>query len=155
DGRYALGVLDAAVPITPRSFHHVSRLIPAAKALWPMIEFGCSPGDFWHELWASSHWPLDRPSPFEACRVLVPAFNTPPMERGLTELRRHFPVFSQARILERWSGVLSCAPDNMPIISAVPGYSGLYTGTGFVNGLTMGPAAGEALADLATGRKPR
>lgn len=42
----------------------------------------------------------------------------------------------------------------MPVISGVEGIPGLFLGTGFYYGLTMGPAAGQALADLVSGQTP-
>jgi glycine/D-amino acid oxidase-like deaminating enzyme len=66
-----------------------------------------------------------------------------------------FPAFAKARVRERWAGALVSTLDNMPVISAVRSHPGLWFGTGFYYGLTMGPAAGEALADLVTGARPK
>ena len=154
DGNYSLGVVDFAVPIEPATIANFRRLLPAIKAFWPMAHMGFSPSQFWSELRTPSRWALDRPSPFEAYRILVPPFRAGPLNAALTELRRHFPTFEQAYVLERWAGVISSTPDNMPVISSVAKYPGLYVGSAFTYGLTMGLAAGEALADLATGRVP-
>jgi glycine/D-amino acid oxidase-like deaminating enzyme len=45
--------------------------------------------------------------------------------------------------------------DNMPVVSPISSIPGLLFGTGVYYGLTMGPAIGEALADMAMGRKPQ
>jgi glycine/D-amino acid oxidase-like deaminating enzyme len=45
--------------------------------------------------------------------------------------------------------------DNLGVISQVKSLPGLYIGTGMLYGLTMGAAAGEALADMITGEKPK
>ena len=42
----------------------------------------------------------------------------------------------------------------MPVISPVEEVPGLLIGSGIYYGLTMGPAAGSILADLATGKTP-
>lgn len=155
DGGYAFGVVDFAAPIQPATLRNIFRLKPAVDAFWPIAHVGLSPATFWRELTTSSKWTLDAPTPFEAYRVLVPAYRAGPLDSGLAVLREQFPVFKAAQVRERWAGIISALPDNMPIISAVARYPGLYIGSGFTYGLTMGPAAGEALADLATNRTPQ
>jgi glycine/D-amino acid oxidase-like deaminating enzyme len=154
DGRYTLGGVHFAAPIEPATLANLSRLAPAIRAFWPMASVGFSPSQFWRDLRQPSSWPLDRPSPFEAQRIVEPEFRSGPLEAGLKELQHFFPVFRDARIVDRWSGIVTSTPDNMPVIGAVPDRPGLFVGTAFTFGLTMGPAAGEALADLAMGRTP-
>jgi len=154
DGGYSFGVVDFAAPIQPATLRNFFRLRPAVEAFWPMAHVGVSPSDFWRDLVAPSTWRLDAPSPFEARRVLVPEFRAAPLIDGLARLHAHFPVFRGATVRDRWSGIVTSFPDNMPVIAPVRDRPGLYIGTGFTYGLTMGPAAGEALADLATGRVP-
>jgi glycine/D-amino acid oxidase-like deaminating enzyme len=154
DGGYSFGVVDFAAPIQPATVRNWLRLRPAIKAFWPITHIGFSPSEFWRELTTPTRWALDAPSPFESRRIQVPDFRAGPLECALVDLRAHFPVFRDAAVRERWAGVVSSLPDNMPIISAVSQYPGLFVGTGFTFGLTMGPAAGEALADLAIGREP-
>ena len=154
NGDYTFGAVDFAAPIEPATLGNLQRLWPAVRAFWPMASVGFSPREFWNQLSTSSRWSLNEPSPFEARRVQVPEFRAGPLQEGLKELRAHFPIFEGARIVDRWTGVISSTPDNMPVIGPLTRYPGLYAGTAFTFGLTMGPAAGEALADLATGRTP-
>ena len=91
---------------------------------------------------------------------LFPAYSSAvPCRHGvlrgiLDELQAHYPLFANARVEETWAGALVSTPDNMPVISGVEGIPGLFLGTGFYYGLTMGPAAGQALADLVSGQTP-
>ena len=155
DGRYSFGVVDFAAPISPNTLQNIARLKPAIDAFWPIAHVGFSPTEFWRELNTPTHWALDAPSPFESRRILVPEFREGPLTQALLKLRQDFPIFQDAVIRERWAGVISAFPDNMPIISPISRIPGLYLGTGFTYGLTMGPAAGEALADLVTGKTPQ
>lgn len=145
----------AAAPLTPAVFGNLARLWPALKAMGDSVQPVFSLGtflDFWR---IPKRWPLDRPSPFEARRILMPETNTRLLREIIAVLRESFPAFKQSTVIEQWAGDLTTTVDNMPVISAVDGWSGLYLGTGFYYGLTMAPAAGEALADLVMGRQPQ
>jgi len=65
------------------------------------------------------------------------------------------PEISVAGVIRCWSGIEGYMPDNLPVIGAgrLPG---LVHGFGFsAHGFQLGPAVGEALADLAQGRQTR
>lgn len=154
DGSYSFGAMRFAVPITPGTFANL-------RALWPtMLAFGdrshpaLSPGEFWRDLRTPRHLALDKPSAFEERRILAPAYFGRPNDDAMQLMRKRYSCFSDARVTERWAGILSTTFDNMPVISNVRQIPGLFVGSGFSNGFTFGPAAGEALADLATGRTP-
>ncbi|QGZ56897.1 NAD(P)/FAD-dependent oxidoreductase [Paraburkholderia acidiphila] len=154
DGGYSFGVVDFAAPIVPKTFAHARELLPAIEFFWPLSHPGFSPSEFWRQLTMPTRWALDSPSPFEARRIMVPELCVGPTAHGLAQLRKDYTLFKAAQVREIWSGLISTTADNMPIISAIPEYPGLFVGSGFSYGLTMGPAAGEALADLAMGRTP-
>jgi glycine/D-amino acid oxidase-like deaminating enzyme len=155
DGGYAVCAVNGAAPVTPTTLRYLPKLLPALRHLWGELNPVLSPSTFLREWNIPTHWSLDEPSPFEALRILQPEIRNGLLDTVLADLRRNFPIFSQARERERWAGALVSTLDNMPVISAVGRYPGLYLGTGFYYGLTMGPAAGEALADLVTGRTPQ
>lgn len=155
DGRYTFGVVDFAAPIMPSTIRNLRRLKPAIGAFWPMAHPGLSPALFWDALTQRRTWALDKPSPFEKIRILTPNFRPKPLQEGRKILNRHFPAFDTATITDQWAGAISTTLDNMPVISAIPGHDGLFIGSGFSYGLTYGLGAGEALADLATGRTPQ
>ncbi|MBM4196719.1 MAG: FAD-binding oxidoreductase [Gammaproteobacteria bacterium] len=89
----------------------------------------------------------------EATRVLAP----PPSAGILTEIQAalasDFPDIASAPIEETWAGVIEASPDVLPVISAVAESKGFYIATGFSgHGFGIGPAAGEAVAELVRGR---
>ena len=66
-----------------------------------------------------------------------------------------FADIASAPIIRCWSGIEGYMPDNLPVIGrgAQPG---LVHGFGFsAHGFQLGPAVGEALADLVMGQQPR
>ncbi|MGB2490553.1 MAG: NAD(P)/FAD-dependent oxidoreductase, partial [Candidatus Puniceispirillaceae bacterium] len=68
---------------------------------------------------------------------------------------RLFPNLSQAQIIRCWSGIEGYMPDNLPVIGRSQ-QAGLFHGFGFsAHGFQLGPAVGEALADLVMGQQPR
>ncbi len=154
DGGYSLGVVDFAVPVLPDLFRNAFRVLPSVKSFWPVSHVGFSPSGFWERLSMPTKWAMNEASPFEQRRILMPHFRPQPLEQARGMLHQHFPAFKSAKVTDRWAGVISNTLDNMPVISPVAAVPGLFIGSGFSYGLTMGPAAGEALADLATGRSP-
>lgn len=54
-----------------------------------------------------------------------------------------------------WMGACTATPDRHPLVGGVPGVSGLFVAAGANGfGFMRGPALGEAIADIATGRTP-
>jgi D-amino-acid dehydrogenase len=52
------------------------------------------------------------------------------------------------------AGLRPCTPDGLPFIGAVPGHGGLYVAAGHnMLGLTLGPATGDAVAQLVVDRQ--
>ena len=98
---------------------------------------------------------MDEASPFEYARVLDPAPASGESERVLGVVRRHLPVFEQARIAQTWAGMIDVTPDAVPVISPVERIPGFFIATGFSgHGFGIGPAAGRLMADLVTGATP-
>ncbi len=61
-----------------------------------------------------------------------------------------------ANLQEEWNGMRPLTPDGLPIIGALPGAENCILATGHsMLGVTLGPATGEAVADLALGRPDR
>lgn len=58
------------------------------------------------------------------------------------------------KVREEWAGTIVTTPDNMPTIGPVEKIPGLSLLTGFNYGFTMGPGAGNLMADLISGDKP-
>ncbi len=67
---------------------------------------------------------------------------------------RAWPAGSPSPPVE--AGFRPMTPDGLPVIGRVPGWDNLFIATGHAMlGLTLGPATGEAIADLVTGQAPR
>ena len=66
-----------------------------------------------------------------------------------------FADITSARIIRCWSGIEGYMPDDLPVIGR-GSQPGLVHGFGFsAHGFQLGPAVGEALADLVMGQQPR
>ncbi len=107
------------------------------------------------ELRAPRSWPLDRPSPFEAARVLDPAPNKTLNREALAAMIELYPQFRGVHIVQQWAGYIDVTPDVVPYISSVGALPGLTVATGFSgHGFGIGPAAGRLAAELAIGEAP-
>lgn len=107
------------------------------------------------ELRAPRRWPLDRPSPFEAARVLDPAPNKTLNREALAAMIELYPQFSGVHIVQQWAGYIDVTPDVVPYIGSVGALPGLTIATGFSgHGFGIGPAAGRLAAELAIGEAP-
>jgi glycine/D-amino acid oxidase-like deaminating enzyme len=154
-GGYDLCIGTGTAPITPDLLRNLYRLGPAVRNMWDSVNPALNWGTLAHFARMPAHWGMDDVSPFERDRVFMPEPRPDQVARLLKEAPGVFPFMRASRPVESWSGSLMSTPDNMPVLSGVAGHAGLLVGAGFYYGLTMGPAAGEALADLATGRKPQ
>jgi glycine/D-amino acid oxidase-like deaminating enzyme len=155
DGGYTLANgLESAAPITPDHIRFFKPYLPLLAMEWRHLRFSLG-AEFFTELAAAAPVPLDRPSPYEACRVLDPAPDLGIVKASLAELRSRFPALSQARLVQVWAGMIDAMPDTVPIISPVDQLSGLVVATGFSgHGFGIGPAAGHLVADLVSGARP-
>jgi len=107
------------------------------------------------EFRAPRSWPLDRPSPFEAARVLDPAPNKTLNQQALSAVMELYPQFRNVHIVQQWGGYIDITPDVVPYISTVGDLPGLTVATGFSgHGFGIGPAAGRSAAELAIGGTP-
>jgi glycine/D-amino acid oxidase-like deaminating enzyme len=140
--------------VVPDSFRLLRAFLPVMRTDWDKVRlrFGRR---FFDELSTPRRWALDDHSPFEKVRVLDPEPHRPTLDKALTNLRRNYPQFADAKIAERWGGLIDVTPDAVPVISNVESLSGLTIATGFSgHGFGIGPGAGRLAADLATNATP-
>ena len=97
---------------------------------------------------------MNKPSPFEKMRIFLPEIEDDYIRSARQRIIEYFPSFKDMKVREEWAGIIVTTPDNMPTISSVQKIPGLYLLTGFNYGFTMGPGAGNLIADLITGDKP-
>lgn len=85
-------------------------------------------------------------------------------DKSTTELAREeltmnayriFPQLEKVELERQWAGLRPGSRDGIPIISSVTGHDGLYVNAGhFRNGVVMGLASAQLLADLVLQRTP-
>lgn len=155
DGGYniANGHLNV-VPIVPDSFRFFARFLPAlmmdAKSLKLRLD-----NRFLQEWQEAKPVPLDQVSPYEKTRVLDPQPDSRDLAKVLARLKKAFPAFAPARVVQEWAGLIDVTPDAIPVISTVDSVPGLIIATGFSgHGFGIGPGAGRLVADLASGAPP-
>jgi glycine/D-amino acid oxidase-like deaminating enzyme len=155
DGGYTLARgTGYVVPLVPDSLRYLQEYLPTIRkegsALKPRLN-----SQSWREFSTPRRWPLDRPSPFEATRVLDPAPNKALNREARDAMIRLYPQFRDVPIVQQWGGYIDVTPDVVPYIGAVGAVPGLTVATGFSgHGFGIGPAAGRLAADLATGQTP-
>jgi glycine/D-amino acid oxidase-like deaminating enzyme len=138
-------------PITPSTFRYAFKFLPALKQEIKVLRptFG---REFFDELTTPSHWPLDRPSPFERTRVLNPAPSAAVVRKIRANMEEAFPALKEAEIVEAWAGMVETTPDVVPVIGPAGRVPGFFIATGFSgHGFGLGPGAGYAAAGMLTG----
>jgi glycine/D-amino acid oxidase-like deaminating enzyme len=155
DGGYTVSTLGVrTVDLVPDSLRLLPQYLPTVRVHWKKLRFRL--GQLFIEEWrVPRRWALDEASPFEAVRVLDPEPDPVSLDRALGSIGESFPQFRDARIAERWGGMIDVMPDAIPVISAVDALPGFYIATGFSgHGFGIGPGAGRLVADMATGAPP-
>ena len=155
DGGYTVahgGVSD--IDLGPANFKYFRQFWPALRGRRDAFRLRLG-RRFFEELAEPSRWPLDRPGPFEAARVLDPAPSGDILDKAAANLRAAFPAFRDAVVAEQWAGYIDATPDGIPVISPVEPLPGFFIATGFSgHGFGIGPGAGRLMADLVTGATP-
>jgi glycine/D-amino acid oxidase-like deaminating enzyme len=99
-------------------------------------------------------WTADRPSPFEAVRVLNPAPNLRTLSAVQDAFARAFPTLGRPALRATWAGMIDTMPDVVPVVDHGP-VPGLTVATGMSgHGFGIGPGFGRVVADLVRGRAP-
>ena len=154
DGGYIVWEFKGMAPLLPVALQHPIEVYPAFAANAAALSPRFNPSTFWRWVPSLKPVPLDRPGIFEETRIYEPELPVDEIDEGIRHLQETVPMFERGAVRERWSGAMQMAMDNMPIISPITDVPGLFVGTGFYYGLTMGPGAGVVLADMIMGNKP-
>ncbi len=155
DGGYTIAKGDGhVVPLVPDSWRFLREFRPAirkeAGSLRPRLNT-----ESLRELLMPRRWALDRPSPFEARRVLDPAPDERMNAEAMAAMRTLFPAFREVQVVQQWGGYIDVTPDIVPYIGPVESVPGLTVATGFSgHGFGIGPAAGKLAAQLSVGAEP-
>jgi glycine/D-amino acid oxidase-like deaminating enzyme len=117
-----------------------------------------SPGTLQAARWGHEsirRWPLDRPTPMEAARILDPAPSPRALRETLDRARRLLPALGSVPVQAEWAGYIDSTPDGVPVIDPEVGVPGLLLAAGFSgHGFGIGPGTGHLIADLVTGETP-
>ncbi len=141
-------------PFVPDSLRYLRDFLPTLRKELGSLRLRVNAQSL-REFRASRSWPLDKPSPFEAARVLDPEPNATLNGEALAAMIALYPQFRDVPIVQRWGGYIDVTPDVVPYISPVGTVPGLTVATGFSgHGFGIGPAAGRLAAELAIGAKP-
>ena len=155
DGGYTLAKGAGFVaPLVPDSLRYLRDFLPTIAKERDSLRLRINAQSL-RELRAPRRWPLDRPSPFEAMRVLDPAPNAGLNREALEAMTRLYPQFRDVHIVQQWAGYIDVTPDVVPYISPLGTLPGLTVATGFSgHGFGIGPAAGRLAAELSIGAAP-
>jgi glycine/D-amino acid oxidase-like deaminating enzyme len=155
DGGYTIAKGTGYVaPFVPDSLRYLREFLPTVRKEGDSLRLRVNAQSF-REFRAPRVWPLDRPSPFEATRVLDPPPNRSLNRDALQAMVRLHSRFRDAHIVQQWAGYIDVTPDVIPYISPVGTLPGLTVAAGFSgHGFGIGPAAGCLAAELAIGATP-
>ena len=155
DGGYSLAMArGVGFDITPDSFRYFRSFLPIYRQERRHLKLHLGRA-FFEALARPLQWALDRPSPFEAERILDPAPDAAVLAQALKNLRTAYPALKGLQMAESWAGMIDATPDAVPVISPVESVPGFHIATGFSgHGFGIGPGAGRLAADLITGAPP-
>jgi glycine/D-amino acid oxidase-like deaminating enzyme len=155
DGGYTLAMRNANIaPLVPDSFRYLPDFLPMVRAHHQEYRLRVT-GQSWREIGTPGRWPNDQPTPFETQRLYDPQPVDAFLDQALKTLAEQFPLFAQARIAQRWAGLIDVTPDIIPVMDEVASLPGFHLATGFSgHGFGIGPGAGHLMADLVTGAQP-
>lgn len=149
DGGYTVSTLASNVyDLTPDSFRFLKEFVPALKMEWSALKprVGKRFVREWRDMRRRSDEEI---SAYEETRILDPEPNVAMTDRALARLAAAFPAFRNAKVAQRWAGLIDVTPDAVPVISTTPKRPGLVVATGFSgHGFGLGPGAGRLAADL-------
>src|SRR5260370_1734184 len=110
DGGYTVATLGVrTIDLVPDSFRLLPQYLPAARLHWQKLRFRV--GSRFAEEWRRPRrWALDRPSPFEAGRVLDAAADPYVLPRARASLSEALPAFRNVAVADRACGMIDVMP---------------------------------------------
>ncbi len=153
DGGYTIGYSGHRyTPVSPEGFKYLREYTPLLKQNWRTIRPRFDSAA-WREFRDRPGWNAEQTSPFERTRTMDPQPSQRGVQAAMDSMRRLYPAFNDARIVQEWACYMDVTPDIIPYIGPAASVPGLTVATGFSgHGFGIGPAAGRAAADVATGR---
>ena len=119
DGGYTVATLRVrTIDLVPDSFRLLPQYLPSIRLHWKKLRPRIGPR-FVEEWQTPRRWSLDRPTPFEAVRVLDPAADPVVLNRARASIAEAFPAFRNVAIAESWGGMIDVMPDAIPVIGSL------------------------------------
>ncbi len=139
--------------IGPDAFRNLRLYLPVLKSDIRKTRFRPRAPAGYPDAWGTPRrWDADRPSPFEAIRVLNPAPNMKTLRRVQDDFAAAFPALGRPKLKAVWAGMIDSMPDVVPVVDRVAAIPGLIIATGMSgHGFGIGPGVGRVVADLAAG----
>jgi glycine/D-amino acid oxidase-like deaminating enzyme len=155
DGGYTIAKgAGYVVPFVPDSLRYLREFLPTLRSERDSLRLRVNAQSL-REFCTPRRWPLDKPSPFEATRVLDPSPNKVLNGDALAAMIRLYPQFRGVHVVQEWGGYIDVTPDVVPYISQADTLPGLTIATGFSgHGFGIGPAAGRLAVELTIGDSP-
>ncbi len=154
DGGYSLAAGgEHDFHIGPDAFRSFAAYLPVLKKDFRSAHFHATAPKGYPDAWTTPRrWDADRPSPFEAMRVLNPAPNPGIVARVSQAFGAAFSALGVPKITSAWAGMIDTMPDVVPVIDRVATVPGLIIATGLSgHGFGIGPGMGRVVADLVAG----
>jgi glycine/D-amino acid oxidase-like deaminating enzyme len=140
--------------LTPNHIRYALDFLPMLRMEYRSLRFRLG-RRFLDELQLKRRWHFDEVTPFEEVRVLDPSPNDVILDDAFAHLQKSYPVFRNARVAERWAGMIDGTPDAVPVIGAIDSVPGLFMLSGLSgHGFGLGPGAGKLMAEIALGERP-
>lgn len=139
--------------IGPDAFRNFGLYLPVLKKDFRSTHFRPAAPRHFPDAWGTPRrWDADRPSPFEAMRVLNPAPNMGTLADVQDAFAAAFPALGRPRLRAAWGGMIDTMPDVVPVVDRVAAMPGLVVATGLSgHGFGIGPGMGRVVADLVAG----
>jgi glycine/D-amino acid oxidase-like deaminating enzyme len=154
DGGYTIGKDRFLVPLIPDSFRFLPEYFSTVRKEAASLKMRFN-AQSRREFRTPRRWALDKPSPFEATRVLDPPPSATLNAQALESMQRLYPGFERVPIVQSWAGYIDVSPDVIPYIGSVDALPGLTIASGFSgHGFGIGPAAGQLAAEITIAEKP-
>lgn len=135
--------------------------LPIEPVRGQMILFQAEPGTLRHMVLASGHYLIPRRDgrTLAGSTLEYTGFDKTPTAEAQARLQQFatdlVPALARAPIEHHWAGLRPGSPAGIPAIGRHPVLRNLFINTGhFRNGVVMGPASAQLLADLLLGQEP-
>lgn len=158
DGGYTLAAPGALTAfLGPDAFRHFKVFLPHIRDIWKTTRLKPFAPRGYPDGWRTKRrWAAENTSPFEAQRILDPAPDMFALNGAREAFEAAFPGLSGVEFTQSWAGMIDTMPDVVPVVDQVPQLPGLVVGTGLSgHGFGIGPAIGQALADLVMQNTPK